>query len=1157
MKDIKQYFTNGAKTVNEEVATDSGNAADLQQGELEETVTTRKRKRVKIRISRTRDSKERMCDIIESKNDLIDKTPSPFNAKKVNNESTPQDRTPKSRLAGFSTEQRLQKDSKLAAEMNGSQSEKIKNILQNQKLNTPIILDLDDDPSNDAKNIDDKDTSNAELCNEAGSQREESNAFQLLMNRSKPIQYKSPLPQPVEEVELKEKITELKSKRKEKLIALADKKGYSKKKLAELEEGERIEKNIEDRMRVFKGDNKDNVTHRKDENIELPLKNNKQHSGNLLDYFSKSPLKSADKNVKCMSTFTVKADVHRTDNSDIEPVLKPVPNKIYSNKTCSKSKLDLSTADDIHIITSENLFSPQTAKGGKQKREKPRWSLRIKLQSSENNDCANDTTDDELFSPRSRSKLNTSSKSRNLVNTEGNEIYVKNSNGYSKKLRNNEKKESTDKERNVSNTVKDAVISSGDKDVDMCPRKSNTRGRTKQKLNVTSESIVIDDECESINDSVLKRKPNETLAPLFVKRRRTDPAAAAARRLFLQSDMTDVENKSADRKLNNNTFMLPFPAISHVTQLKDKSDSPTAAIKHKFPMKVEKEYSPSINVSNYKCITNYSEVPKATEAISEPVKENVDRVLSEIEKICPDVQRMWNTISAIKGKLKKSQIRGRKSLERKKMLTESIRSDENQSHDCAWTCKYKPTSAQDIVGNEEAAEKLKNWLTSWRTSLVKGDDGSSGDEFYSSDYSSSYNENNQIAVLLGPHGSGKSASVYAIAEELGYSVLEVNASSRRTGKKLLKELEEATKSHRIRKNKHKPLFEQAANKSEEPKILQNSLILLEDIDLIFEEDEGFISAAYQLASNTKRPIVMTSRDTCPHLSKMAPQQNKIYFQRVNGNRVSALLELISLAETGYRIPHNYLMLLQAGDLRQALLQLQYLVMSGPPVLSEQSTTMKSSFWQDVQRYVYKPAVKLSRKQKTKKDVNTKTSNNIVHIMNSLADDLDGVSLVSSLIDVEDAVLNMSKENVQPNLSLAENVSFYSASHGLSVDIASFVSDRILYKNLRVNEYVQNQNIVLRKQLNQEVDLALSHVTSTCLDQRIMALDYLPTARAICRAEESRSTANYKRGNRFFHYLHGLKVPTAFMKPNILAAACKMLQERVDKTALAGVTNVSD
>lgn len=239
-----------------------------------------------------------------------------------------------------------------------------------------------------------------------------------------------------------------------------------------------------------------------------------------------------------------------------------------------------------------------------------------------------------------------------------------------------------------------------------------------------------------------------------------------------------------------------------------------------------------------------------------------------------------------------------------------------------------------------------------------------------------------------------------------------------------------------------------------------------------------------------------------------------------------------------------------------MLQLQYLLLSGPPVLSEQSIITKPSLWQDMQRYLYKPAIKLNKRHKTKKSTNTKNSNHI-DILNNLAEDLDNLSLMSSLIDVEDVTLDMSEENAQPNLSLAENVSFYSALHNLNADIANFINNQIMYKDFEANEHVQNQNkIILRKQLNRGVDLALSHVTSMCLDRQIIALDYLPTARTICRAEESRSTTNSKRSNRFFHYLHSLKMPTASMKPNILAAACRMLQEGGNKTASLHTVSVT-
>lgn len=89
-----------------------------------------------------------------------------------------------------------------------------------------------------------------------------------------------------------------------------------------------------------------------------------------------------EKDINSVSTFTVKADVHRTDASCIESKLKIIPNKIYSNEKCSKLDLSLAEVDDIHVIASETLVSPQAVKQN-QTRVKPRWSLRIKLHSSD------------------------------------------------------------------------------------------------------------------------------------------------------------------------------------------------------------------------------------------------------------------------------------------------------------------------------------------------------------------------------------------------------------------------------------------------------------------------------------------------------------------------------------------------------------------------------------------------------------------------------------------------------------------------------------------------------------------------------------------------------------------------------------------------------
>ncbi|KAG8129356.1 hypothetical protein E2320_016057, partial [Naja naja] len=64
-------------------------------------------------------------------------------------------------------------------------------------------------------------------------------------------------------------------------------------------------------------------------------------------------------------------------------------------------------------------------------------------------------------------------------------------------------------------------------------------------------------------------------------------------------------------------------------------------------------------------------------------------------------------------------------------------------------------------------------------------------------------------LLVGPPGIGKTAAVYACAQELGFKIFEVNASCQRSGRQILSQLKEATQSHQVNKqgvHAHKPCF---------------------------------------------------------------------------------------------------------------------------------------------------------------------------------------------------------------------------------------------------------------------------------------------------------------------------------------------------------------
>lgn len=192
-------------------------------------------------------------------------------------------------------------------------------------------------------------------------------------------------------------------------------------------------------------------------------------------------------------------------------------------------------------------------------------------------------------------------------------------------------------------------------------------------------------------------------------------------------------------------------------------------------------------------------------------------------------------------------------------------------------------------------------------------------------------------------------------------------------------------------------------------------------------------------------------------------------------------------------------------------------------------------------YIYQPAIKENKKQKAKGRLTNKNTN----ILTNLADHLDNLSLLPSLIEINDPALDIICTKLQPSLSLTEDMTSYSVLQDISSEIGEWIDRKIIQKNhLFAKNRIQYQGTLsLRKQLNKGIDSALSQITSYTLDNRSVSLDYLPCIRTICRTEECRTVSNIKRGNRFFHYLSGLKLPASSIKPNILTAACKMLQEK--------------
>ncbi|GMF26094.1 unnamed protein product [Phytophthora lilii] len=196
-------------------------------------------------------------------------------------------------------------------------------------------------------------------------------------------------------------------------------------------------------------------------------------------------------------------------------------------------------------------------------------------------------------------------------------------------------------------------------------------------------------------------------------------------------------------------------------------------------------------------------------------------------------------------------------------------------HNLSLVDRYLPVDASGLVGNRDSLHTLSSWLTAWK---IGGGDRERLDCFESelftfedgdSDCEDEVGDLCRLFILEGESGSGKSAAVYACAEELGYEIIEINAAQNRSGKSVVELAGEATQSTRVlhvggkedkskKKQKKKRRRHSESRRSLEKSTTASlSLVLFEDVDLVFDEDKGFLNAVCSIAKHSKCPIVVT------------------------------------------------------------------------------------------------------------------------------------------------------------------------------------------------------------------------------------------------------------------------------------------------------------
>lgn len=372
-------------------------------------------------------------------------------------------------------------------------------------------------------------------------------------------------------------------------------------------------------------------------------------------------------------------------------------------------------------------------------------------------------------------------------------------------------------------------------------------------------------EIHDVDDDSTDLRPTRKLAPLFVKKipkPAVDPAVKEARRTFLLSGLPDEMRSSIDKlKQYENDILsnelVSFPSISHVTQLKlnvedhsitqDLTTSPLVTVRS--DDEIEIEVTPE--KLNYGMLTECldSEILDSESCRIEPVWRDQlqnDYLKTRVKEL-KEIFGNFPTNRCFKQLYWMFQNAGASKSESEHY---SDSEGASKTEDSMFVNIFKPTKIEHFVVNAEPMKELQKFLLTWndKSSDFDSDDSSSR---------TSTRGSNSFVVLSGPNGSGKTISVYALANDLNYQVIEINAGARRSGKRLLESLLEATQSHRVR-DKSGKLFSTEEESSVGETICDvagaKSIILIEDAELAFESDDGFVSSIQQLINISKRPV---------------------------------------------------------------------------------------------------------------------------------------------------------------------------------------------------------------------------------------------------------------------------------------------------------------
>ncbi len=208
-----------------------------------------------------------------------------------------------------------------------------------------------------------------------------------------------------------------------------------------------------------------------------------------------------------------------------------------------------------------------------------------------------------------------------------------------------------------------------------------------------------------------------------------------------------------------------------------------------------------------------------------------------------------------------------------------------------WVEKYRPRHMKDIINQRNAIQKVNDWVRSWIGGMPK----------------------KKALLLAGPPGSGKTSTVYALANDYGFEVIELNASDERTVEKIKRYIGAAYTLDVFRRRR--------------------KLIFLDEADNM--ESSGAREIA-KLIERARNPIIMAANYYWKVPKEIRSRAEIVEYKRLTQRDIQTALYRILKIE-GIFVPKEVVREIAKranGDLRAAINDLQTVVSGGVEDASE-------------------------------------------------------------------------------------------------------------------------------------------------------------------------------------------------------------------------------